>query len=127
MILTRFCEDDVDEDVKFIRNVMFAGEWEIALFKEGDEIKTGEFTGYHLEFYNSGKVLAEGNGRLVKGSWLVIRDEGKLQMELNFGDDELFEEFNEDWIIANITENRIELHDLDDTGNVKDKLVLERL
>jgi hypothetical protein len=127
MVLTRICENEADEDVKFIRNTMNSGEWEIALFTEKDENHTEDYQGYHLEFYESGKVLAEGNGELVKGSWMVLREEGKLQMELNFGDHELFGEFNEDWRIVSINENRIELHELDDDGNEKEKLVLERL
>jgi hypothetical protein len=127
MVLKRYCEENVDEDVRFIRNVMTSGEWEIALYTDDDENETSDYDGYHLEFYENGKVLAEGNGSLVRGSWIVLRDDGKLYMELNFGDHDLFEEFNEDWRIVSIDEHRIELHDLEDDGTIKSKVVLERL
>ena len=56
----------------------------------------------------------------------MLRDDGHLKLELNFGTESPFDEFNHRWKILEISENRIELVDFSSTGNIERKLVLEK-
>ena len=49
-----------------------------------------------------------------------------LKLELNFGSETPFDEFNHRWKILEISENRIELVDYSSTGSIERTLVLER-
>lgn len=126
LILKRFCENDVDEDVTFINNVLSHGEWLVAGYEEGDDNKTETYTNYTIDFEENGGILVEKNGQLINGSWLVLRDDGHLKLELNFGSETPFDEFNHRWKILEISENRIELVDYSSTGSIERTLVLER-
>jgi hypothetical protein len=126
LILKRFCENDEDEDVKFIKNVLNGGEWMVAAFIEGDDNKTEDYNDYSIDFKENGGILVEGNGQEIKGAWFVLRDDGHLKLELNFGSQSPLDEFNHRWKILEISENRIELVEFTSTGNIERKLVLEK-
>ncbi|AXT20928.1 hypothetical protein D7030_10770 [Flavobacteriaceae bacterium AU392] len=128
MVIRRFCEDNVDEDVRFIRNVLFGSEWEVALYEDGDINETDNYNGYVIGFNQGGALFAEGNGELLEGSWLAYRDsEEILRLGLNFGtDNDPFDELLNRWKIVEINENRIELLDRFDSDGTENTLVLER-
>ena len=126
LILNRFCENDEDEDVKFIKNVLNGGDWLVAAYVEGDDNKTEVYNHYSIDFKENGGILVEGNDQEINGAWFVLRDDGHLKLELNFGTESPFDEFNYRWKIVEISEHRIELVDFSSTGNIERKLVLEK-
>ena len=133
LILQRVC-DDQDGDIMEIRNILFGGDWEVALFQEGDENKTQNFTGYVFDFepeYIVGATLGA-TGPTQLGLWRFIRnDEGKLKMYLNFGDGDPLGELTDDWDFVSINEGRLELksyHEDSATGEAYiETLVFEKL
>ena len=73
MVLKRHCPEG-DEDVNYISNVLNEGEWEVALYEDGYANPVNEteaFNDYVIDFLENGGVLAEGQGQLIDGSWLV--------------------------------------------------------
>jgi len=126
MILKRFCENDLDDDLKFINNVLLGGEWMVALYNDEGENKTEAFNELTFDFKSSKAIIVEGLDTLKKGSWLTLRDDGKLKLALNFGDHELLSKLNHKWKIAEITEGRIELHNYANNGELEEKLVFEK-
>ncbi len=125
MALKRFCADG-DEDINYINDVVTAGEWEVALYEDGDNDETENYIDYVIGFNENGALFAEGDGNNFSGSWLAYRNEG-LYLGLNFGtQDEPFSELKHRWKIVKITPNRIELKDLSSTGEIERILVLEK-
>ncbi|MEN8789513.1 MAG: hypothetical protein ABF295_08340 [Flavobacteriaceae bacterium] len=112
LVLQRVCEDDQDGDVMEIRNILFGGEWMVALFEQGDMNITQEFAGYSFDFepeHIVGATLGE-TGPTQMGLWRVIRNsEGKLKVYLNFGDGAPLGELTDDWQFVSINEGRLEL------------------
>ncbi len=111
LVLQRVCEDQ-DGDVLEIRNILFGGLWEVALFEQGDMNITQSFAGYDFNFEPEnivGATLGD-TGPTQLGLWRVIRnDEGKLMVYLNFGDGEPLGHLTDDWHFVSITESRLEL------------------
>ncbi|MCC1485509.1 hypothetical protein [Winogradskyella immobilis] len=128
MVIRRFCEDNVDEDVIFIRNAIFGGDWEVTLYEDGSDDETDNYNGYAIDFEQSGALFVEGNGNTLEGSWLAYRDdEGELRLGTNFGtDDDPFDELTQRWNVVSVTTNRIELIDRFDIDGTENRLVLER-
>jgi hypothetical protein len=112
LVLQRVCEDDQDGDVMEIRNILFGGEWMVALFEQGDMNITQEFAGYSFDFepeHIVGATLGE-TGPTQMGLWRVIRNsEGKLKVYLNFGDGAPLGELTDDWQFVSINQGRLEL------------------
>ncbi len=112
LVLQRVCENDQDGDVMEIRNILFGGNWMVALFEKGDMNITQEFTGYSFDFepeHIIGATLGD-TGPTQLGMWRVIRNsEGKLKVYLNFGDGAPLGELTDDWDFVSITEGRLEL------------------
>jgi len=127
MILKKHCYDG-DNDLTYIDAILLTGQWEIALYEEGDMNLTDEYSIYSIDFLENGalKVLNPNNVVVDYGAWLAYRNEG-LFLGLNFGLDSTFNEFNYRWRITHITEGRIELTDFSSTGTVERTLVLERI
>ena len=111
LVLQRVCEDQ-DGDVLEIRNILFGGDWAVALFEQGDMNITESFAGYVFDFepeHIVGATLGD-TGPTQMGLWRVIRnDEGKLMVYLNFGDGEPLGHLTDDWEFVSINEGRLEL------------------
>jgi hypothetical protein len=110
LVMQRVCENDQDGDVMEIRNILFGGEWMVALFEQGDMNITQEFAGYAFDFepeHIVGATLGE-TGPTQLGLWRVIRNsEGKLKVYLNFGDGAPLGELTDDWDFVSINEGRL--------------------
>lgn len=125
-ILKRFCLETADADVLYIRNVLYGGTWHVALFNSEDTNKTASFNDFHIKFKQEGELMITLGDTEFKGSWLALRDDGKLMLELNFPEDYDLNEMNHKWKIISINEGRIELHDYSESGNLEQKLVFEK-
>ncbi|NAS32404.1 hypothetical protein GTQ40_15575 [Flavobacteriaceae bacterium R38] len=127
LVLRRVCLDQQDGDVVEIRSILNDGEWTVALYSDSGEDVTSEFNGFVIDFLENGGVLAEGNGQLIDGSWLVRRDDGILKLGLNFGLEPPFDELNNVWKIVEVDGSRIELRDINEDNNSESVLVFEKI
>jgi len=100
------------------------GEWQVSSYLDdsGDDA-TAQFNGFAIDFFESGEVLAEGNGQLIDGSWLVRREDGDLRLDLNFGLEPPFDILNDNWEILEVSDNEITVFDTDSES----VLVLRRI
>ncbi len=125
MVLKRHCPDG-DEDINYIGDVLVTGEWEVALYKDGDVNKTEEFFMYTIDFLESGYIkVTDPNNGIIDGNWLAYRNDG-LFLGMHYGIEAPFDVLNHRWKIKEITPNRIELKDLSSTGEIERILVLEK-
>jgi hypothetical protein len=125
MVLKRHCPD-ADNDLEYINGVIIDGEWEVALYQDGDVNKTEDYFMYTLDFQETGRVkVTDPNNGITSGSWLAYRNEG-LFLGMYFMNNAPFNELNHRWKIVEITPNRIEVKDLASTGAIERILVLEK-
>lgn len=130
MVLQRHCPDS-DDDLTYIDGVIETGEWEVALYEDGDQNKTEEYIGYTIDFLESGYIKVTGPNStgttpdIIDGSWLAYRNNG-LYLGMHYGIEAPFDELNHRWKIAEISPNRIVLKDLNANGGIERILVLEK-
>jgi len=125
LVLQRICLDDIDDNVRQINAALSDGQWEVSLYQDdsGDNLTT-EFNGFVIDFLENGGVLAEGNGQLIDGSWLVRNDDyAGLRLGLNFGLEPPFDILNNIWTIAAGSNTEITLYD----ENSQSTLVLVKI
>ena len=126
MVLRRFCPAS-DADINYINDVLISSNWEVAKYYivDGQVNNTENYMGYNIEFLESGYIkVTDPNNGIIDGSWLAYRNE-VLYLGMNYGIEPPFQALNHRWKIAQVSETRIELHDLDSNGNVERILVLE--
>jgi hypothetical protein len=115
-------DDDVDDSE--LIDALTKSNWKITNFIEGDENITQAFEGYIFTFLSDGEAQAEKDTELVNGNWESSGDDGMLELELNFGDEEPFDEIDNDWDVLEYTDVMIRLGDDDDDSDI---LVYERI
>lgn len=125
MVLKRHCPN-ADNDLTYIDEVVIDGEWEVALYEDGDVDKTAEYSIYTINFLESGYIkVTDPNNGIIDGSWLAYRNDG-LFLAMNYGIEAPFDDLNHRWKIKEITPNRIELKDYNANGEIERILVLEK-
>jgi len=115
----------IDENNELV-DILNEGTWLIANFTDDGENYTSEYNDFIFDFKEDFSVTATKGEDVVNGTWLVINDEGKLKLELDFGEIIPFDELNDDWLVVEIENLRVEVNDLDDDGNEESNLVFER-
>jgi hypothetical protein len=118
-----FDDDDIDDTE--LTAILLEGEWAIAyFFDQVDE--TAEFNGFTFAFFEDDSATATKDGIVTEGHWETYGDDGKLEIELNFGSESPLDELEEDWEIVSFSETRIELKDVSEDGTTN-TLVFEKL
>ncbi len=127
MVLQKSCEDSEDGDVGEIRNTLLGGLWNITLYDDEGEDETEDFAGMDFSFSNFNQVeVSINDDPQVAGVWRALRDTGgNLQVYINLGDDEPFDELTEAWYLMELSADRIELVYEDEDVNFK-TLVFEK-
>jgi hypothetical protein len=123
MILHKTCPQEY-EDVTYINNTIVQGIWAVTKYETQNGNLTGNFKDYVINFNQSGKIFAEGDGKNIFGSWISYRYEN-LKLALNF-DQYPLSQFNHRWKVYEISDTRIKLVDFSSTGSIERILVLEK-
>ncbi|WP_457610508.1 hypothetical protein [Lutibacter sp.] len=131
LTLEKVCDnsDDNEEDdgkVELI-NILNEGTWLVANFKNDGESETANYNDFVIDFKNNSLVTATKGSNTIEGSWSVFYENEKLKLELNFGESMPFNKFNENWLTVDIKNTRVEVNNLDDSGNEESNLVFERI
>lgn len=113
--------DDDIEDADLI-NTLLNGEWIISYFFD-EEDETDVFEGYVFTFFESGDMKAGKGDETINGKWESDGDDGILELELDFDDDSLLDELDDDWVVIEYDENQI---DLGDEESSSERLVFKK-
>ncbi len=101
-------EDDVDNSE--LVKVIIDGNWIISyFFNDNDSIN--DFAGYVFTFFEDGSAEAKKGMSIIKGNWYGNGDDGKLKLELDFGEKSPFDELQEDWVLIEFDGTIIKLMD----------------
>ena len=128
LVLQRVCDDNAgDGDVLEIRNIMLGGQWNVALYTEGDVDLTSNYTDFDFSFSNMNQVeISQNDDPIALGLWRVIRNADEaLKFYLNFSDPgNNFAPLTGVWYIEEVDASRIRLvYEDENTVNV---LVFEK-
>ncbi|HEX9600313.1 MAG TPA: hypothetical protein VF985_02370 [Mariniflexile sp.] len=128
MVLERHCFR-ADSDVNYIEDVLVVGTWKVAKYDDGlvhAQDPTENFAGYTINFLDTGRIkVTDPNAGITAGSWLAYRNNG-LFLGLLFANEAPFNELTYRWQIKEVSPNRIELKDLNSTGDIERLLILEK-
>ncbi|SEB93588.1 hypothetical protein SAMN05192540_1931 [Maribacter dokdonensis] len=131
LVIVKKClvDDDVEEDITFIKNIFDNAAWEVAYFAENNDESTALYADVKLYMENDGTLeVRDLNGDVFStGNWFVYRNAftGKLEMIISFETGSNYLPLANDYQILEIEETRIELKHENETG-FYDQLVLER-
>jgi hypothetical protein len=103
------------------------GKWKVTEFVEDGKGETHHFNGYTFDFESSGTLTATYSGGTVNGTWSVIRDDGMEKMVIIISGTYALDEMIDDWVIAELTNNRMQLEDDSNTPTDYERLVLEKI
>ena len=88
--------------------------WKIGLLESEGFDLTQNYTGVYLEFSDLGKISASINDREIQGRWQIERGAGREELELNFPENTILEELDEDWQIVSRSNEKIVLEERDE-------------
>ena len=120
-------DDDHNADTVIVSNILIEGKWIVANYNDSGENETADFEGWELEFFDNGGVVARKGEMVIDGNWEEFIDDGIQKLALDFNQDVPFNEFNDDWDIVDVREDRIELQDVSGGDGTTDVLVFERI
>ncbi len=109
-----------------VENILQDGQWFVAGYLDEGYDETSDYAGYTITFNSGGSVTATNGTNTNYGTWSVAGTTGSLELLLDFGTDEPFEDLNEEWDIIESLTNKITLQHISSEGGVYD-LILEKL
>ncbi len=115
-------------NAQLLIDTMVSGPWFVASYLEEGNNQTAPYTAYTVEFLSNGTVTANNGSQTLTGSWAVtVSGNGSgLDLLLDFGSQEPFDEFNDDWDVEAFTSSAIDLKDVSGDGSI-DNLRFEKL
>lgn len=98
----------------------------ITKYIENNEDRSADFADYGFIFSTGGTLDAIFDGDTINGTWTISQNDSIPKIVIDFGDVfEPLKDLNEDWLIENQSETKIELKDINGkTGNI-DQLTFE--
>ncbi len=107
-------------------DIMINGSWFVASYLDDGNNQTAIYSGYTVNFLTNGTVTANNGSQSLTGSWLVTVSGNGLDLELDFGTQTPFNEFNDDWDVIDFAQTFIELKDESGDGSI-DNLRFEKI
>jgi hypothetical protein len=86
----------------------------IITFIEDGRDKTSQFSGYRFSFNTDGSVIASLNGTDISGTYQVFRDDGRLELEMDFPSNSPLYELDDDWYFESKTSDTLSFEDSGD-------------
>jgi hypothetical protein len=114
------------EDNASLSDIIIEGTWMVAKYNDSGDDETTNFDGISFDFLENGTVVATKNDDVLEGTWEVNTDSGYEKFVLDFGDTLPLSEFNDDWDIEEVLENRVEFHSISGGDGTLDVLVFEK-
>jgi len=117
-------EEDLDDAELF--SELAKGEWVVSYFFKATD-KTSDFSGYIFTFNPDGTAMADNGTNQIDGTWEgKSEDHGALELKLDFGENSLFIQLEDDWDVIEFDGNVIKLMDEDTVEGSERFLNFER-
>jgi hypothetical protein len=86
----------------------------IISFIEDGRDKTNQFSPYRFSFNTDGSIVATLDGITINGTYRVFRDDGRLELEMNFPSSSPLSELDDDWYFISRNSNTLTFEDSGD-------------
>lgn len=83
----------------------------ITLLTDDEDNETYYFEGFVFNFNSSGSVVATNGSDAINGSYDVFRDDGRVELYMDFPNIGNFDELDDDWYFISIDQNTIRFND----------------
>lgn len=126
------CNSDDDDPVVILPTpnadqFITFGSWRVTLYQEGDNVQTGNFTGYNFVFSSDHTISASNGVNTYGGSWSFDDDDsGSDDFNILFAAPDNFAELTEDWDILESTSTKLRLRHTSGGDGSVDFLTLEK-
>lgn len=118
--------DDNNPNSSDVATTITSGNWRITQFLEDNVDETAHFSGYMFTFNPAGTATAVKSGNTVNGYWSAGNDDSKVKLNLEFGNNDPWEELNEDWQVLERNDTKIRLQHVSGGDGSTDFLTFER-
>jgi len=103
--------NDVDSVAAFLRN---DNGLIITLLTDDEDNETYYFDSYVFNFNSNGSVVATDANDTINGTYAVSRDDGRVELRIDFPSVQNFDELDDDWYFISIDQNTIRFNDDED-------------
>jgi hypothetical protein len=101
-------DKDTEVDTSSLLNKLrIASGLRVTTFVEDGRDKTAEFRDYRFRFDTNGTVAATRGTEVISGTYRVFRDDGRIELAMNFPLNSALYEFTDDWYFREHTDNTI--------------------
>ena len=116
--------DDGYYDSDAVADILLNGSWFVETYIDSGSNDTAIYNGYTVNFNTGNAVVASNGSNTINGTWLVTSNGSQLNLAFPSSP---FDEFNDEWDIHSVSENRVEIRDVSGGGGGTDILVFEKL
>jgi hypothetical protein len=95
--------------------LLHANGLKITLLTDDEDNETELFRDYLFVFRTDNTVVATAPNGSRSGTYSVFRDDGRIELQMDFSSSDYFDELDDDWYFIAISSNRIRF---DDSGDV---------
>lgn len=109
-------DDDLNPSGNNPPTLTQGGSWKVTWYWDKDKDEISDFSGYVFNFQSSGAFEATRNGVTTTGTWQITNSSDSSQrLVINSGSTaKPLSDLDDDWIIVNMTDSKIELKDDND-------------
>jgi hypothetical protein len=134
MIGVSSCENDGEENEsaakptrQTVDSRLKGNKWGVVYFFD-DKDETHLYSGYTFEFDDSGAVTATNINSSTSGVWSTFNSPNNyVKLNFEFSLNEPFDELNEDWVVTEITSDKITLEHAGKKPGETDVITLEKV
>lgn len=107
--------DDDDEEIEdtSFKNVLFTNLWVVESFDSAATDLSFYYEAILISFFSDQTLQAEGGNDLIIGDWGVYSENEHLVIRFDFDTDNNLNLLNEDWVVVNFNNQKIELKNKD--------------
>lgn len=109
-----------------LNDILLNGPWYVATYLDDGDDETYDYYGYNLTFNSGGSIVAENGTNTFNGTWSVTGS-STMDLNLDFGTQIPFDEFNDDWDVLSFTATTINLEDVSGGNGGTDTLIFQKL
>jgi hypothetical protein len=106
------CNQDDNETTQSVSAFLMANDGLIiTLLTDDEDDETHYFDSYVFNFNSNGSVVATDGSNTINGSYSVFRDDGRVELYMDFPNIQNFDELDDDWYFISIDQNTIRFND----------------
>lgn len=111
--LEQFCGSTNNEQTQNLQTIITNGSWFVSLFLDDDDDDTSEYQNLSFVFNSNGSIqVTNAQSNVQTGNWSAyVNSHGELKLVLDFQDDDLLDEIEDNWDVLEFSENEIKLKD----------------